>query len=104
MRSIMEEIAEAERQAEEIRQNAAAEAREAIGFAHADAETVLSELDISEREKLREALIGAERNGEAAAQEILSGMERETAEACARARDRIDEAVTYLIKRVTEAS
>lgn len=104
MRSIIDEISAAEREAEEIRQQAAAAAREAISFAQADAETALSDADIAERDKTREALAKAEREGDAIAQQILLSMEQEADTLCAGARERSAEAVTYLVKRVTEAS
>ena len=104
MRSIIEEVAAAEQQAEEIRQQAVAAAREAVSFAQADAETLLSDADIAERDKTREALANAEREGDAAAQGILQDMQKEADALCAKAHERTAEAVAYLMKKVTEAS
>lgn len=104
MHSIIDEIAAAEQQAEDIRQQAAAKAREAIGFAQADAEAALTDADISEREKTREALAQAEKDGDAAAQALLLQMEKEAEALCKTARERSEDAVAYLIKKVTEAS
>lgn len=104
MRSIIDEIAAAEREADEIRQQAAARAREAISFAQADAETALSDAEIVERDKTREALLAAERDGDAVAQQILFSMEQEADALCQSACERAADAVAYLVKRVTEAS
>lgn len=104
MQSIIDEIAAAEQQADEIRQQAAVQARETLSFAQSDAETMLSDTDIAERDKTREALVAAEREGGEAAQEILQGMKREADALCEKARERTADAVTYLVKRVTEAS
>lgn len=104
MHSIIDEIAEAEKQAEEIRQQAAAQARESISFAQADAATALSDAEIAERDKTRAALLQAEQDGDALAQTILSDMAKEADELCARARERSAEAVSYLVKKVTEAT
>lgn len=104
MRSIIDEIAIAEQQAEEIRQQAAVKAREAIGFAQADAAAALADADIAEREKTREALDRAGRDGDAAASALLQAMEQEADAVCEKARQRADDAIAYLMKKVTEAS
>ena len=56
MRSIIDEIAQAEAQAEQIRQDAAVSARELLQKARVDAEQGLQSLNDEEREKTRLAL------------------------------------------------
>lgn len=104
MRSIIDEIAAAELEADAIRQRAAAEARETLGFAQSDAETALSDAEIAERDKTREALQNAEYEGEAMAQKMLQDMEHEADALVEKARQRHADAVSYLVKKVTEAS
>ena len=53
MRSIIDEIAQAEAQAEQIRQDAAVSARELLQKARVDAEQGLQSLNDEEREKTR---------------------------------------------------
>ncbi len=104
MKSIIEEIAAAEQKADEIRQQAASEAREAVSFAQSDAEAALADADADERNITREALLQAEHDGDAAAREILNRMEREADTLCDKARKLTGDAAAYLVKRVTEAS
>ena len=101
MRSIIEEISEAERRADEIRQQAVLKAREDISFAQSDAEAALSDADRTGREATREALLAAERDGDAIAQTILDRMNGEAEQLCAAAEAHTEEAVQYLLKKVT---
>ena len=100
MRSIIDEIAAAERQADEIRLAAAASAREQIALANERAADTLSEQDKAEREKTREALLQAERDGETAAARMREDMAAEARKLCAEAEGRIDVAANYLLQRV----
>lgn len=100
MRSIIDEIAAAEQQADEIRLAAAASAREQIALANERAAKALSELDKAEREKTREALVAAERDGEIAATRMREDMAAEATKLCAEAEGRIDVAGNYLLQRV----
>lgn len=104
MRSIIDEIAEAERRADEIRAAAVQKSREAISYAQSDAETALADADMAERAQTRSALAEAETDGDAIAQDILARMEREADEACRAAETRSSEAVAYLLKKVTVVS
>lgn len=100
MRSIIDEIAAAERQADEIRSQAAADARDRIAKANEAATAALAALDNAERDKTREALAAAERDGEAEAERMRQGMEAEAAALCAAAQTRMDGAKDYLLQRV----
>lgn len=100
MRSIIEEIAQSEQQADEIRAEAAAHAREEIARAAEEAERALAALDVSAREETAAALAKAERDGEALAQSLSAQYEAEADTLCAQAYGRVDEAVDYLIKKV----
>ena len=100
MRSIIDEIAAAEQQADEIRLAATVSARERIAKANEQAAAALSELDAAEREKTREALLQAERDGEVAAARMREDMAAEAKALCAEAEKRIPAASDYLLQRV----
>ena len=97
MRSIIDEIATAEEQAEQIRQNAAQQAREETAKAREQAEQALSALAAQEREATERMQSEAQRMGEQSAKETLDGMIREADTLCARANQNIDRAVAYLV-------
>ena len=102
MGSLLDEIAAAEQRAEAVRQEAAAAAREAIALAQANAKAALAEVDSCEREKTRSELAVAERAGNAEAEEILRRMAEETEILCLAAQSRVDDAVSYLLKKAVE--
>ena len=64
MRSVIEEIATAEQQAEEIRQGAVLQARELTQKAKEDALAALSQLDRDARADMQSALEAAKQEGE----------------------------------------
>ena len=104
MRSIIGEIENAEARAEEIRLSAAAESREIIASARDDAERALSQLDEQERVETASALEVASKEGEAIADSMLQKMSAEADQLCVAARDKLDNAVKYLIDRVRETA
>ena len=100
MRSIIDEIAVAEEQAEQIRQNAALQAREETAKAREQAQQALAALAASEREATERATEQAHRQGEQSAKETLSRMESEADDLCARANEKVELAVAYLVNRI----
>lgn len=104
MRSIIEEIAEAEQQADEIRAGAAANARDQIAAARVEAEKALEALDVSEREQTRAALEQAEKDGEAISREMAASMEQDADALTAQARSRMDAVVNYLLDKVQKTA
>lgn len=100
MRSIIDEIATAEAQAEQIRQTAAAQAREQISNARDFAEQALVALVAQEREETESAMGEAVKQGERVAQETQVRMEREADAICARAENKIEQAIAYLVEKV----
>ena len=102
MRSIIEEIAQAEDRAEQIRAEAEVKARERVAAARENAARVLAKEEATEAEKTRAALQKAEAEGEVSAKEMLGRMEREADEICARASERIDGTVDYLVEKARE--
>ncbi len=104
MRSVIDEIAAAEQRAEEIRLSAAAGAREAIAKAREDAQSALARLEETERETARAQLELAGLEGERLSKEQLEQMKREADELCARAQDRVADAVRYLVDKVLKTA
>lgn len=102
MRSIIDEIAQAEAQAEQIRQDAAVSARELLQKARVDAEQGLQSLNDEEREKTRLALEQAEREGHGLADAIQKQLSDEADALCGEARGRLGDAVNYLMRKVQE--
>ena len=102
MRSIIDEIAQAEQQADEIRASAAAKSREQVLAAAEEAERALAHLDAQAREELRAVLEKAERDGEALSKRLSGGFEAEADALCAQAEGRVRMAIDYLLKRVQE--
>lgn len=103
MRSIIEEIAAAEQQAEEIRQAAAVSAREKTARASEEAEAALEALRADCRLAMAEALKQAELDGEQLARTLSDGMDAEADAACAEAEKRLDSTVSYLMRKVRMA-
>ena len=104
MRSVIEEIAQAEQQAEEIRQSAAVQARELTQKARQDAVESLAKLESDERVALASALETAKQQGEQISGELLKQMEREADAVCKAASAKLDQAVSYLLNKVTKTA
>lgn len=104
MRSVIDEIAAAEQHADEIRLSAASGARETIAKAREDAQTALAQLEETERETTRTELELARQEGEHLSKQQLKKMELEADELCARAQERIGEAVRYLVDKVLKTA
>ena len=104
MRSVIEEIAQAEQQAEEIRQNAAVQARELTQKAKQDALDARVALENDERATLAAALETAKQQGERISNELLAQMELEADAVCKSASDKLDKAVSYLLDKVTRTA
>lgn len=100
MRSIIDEISSAEAQAEQIRQEAAASARERTLSAAAEAEKRLSELEHCERDNLRTATFEAEQRGEMLANKTLAEMAALADADCLKAGEKLPETIDYLMKKV----
>ena len=100
MRSIIDEIANAESTAEQLRQDALTDAREKIVQAKLDAEKQLASSEAREREETRRALEAADAEGAALSKAILTDMNEAAKEQCEAAYGRLDEAVTYLLRKV----
>lgn len=100
MRSIIEEIAEAEQRAEEIEKSAALQSRELLAKTREQAEQALVLAETEEKNLTEEALSQASAQGEAAAAKTLADMEREADELCKKAESRLESAVQYLVSKV----
>lgn len=100
MRSIIDEIANAETEAEKLRADAVAAARERVVQAKNDAEKRLNHAETNEREKTRKALEDADREGNALSESILADMRAEAEKQCAAADGKMDGAVSYLLEKV----
>ena len=104
MRSVIEEIAAAEQQAEEIRQNAATQARELTLKAKDDAQQALSRLESEARASLQTELETAKQKGERLSAELGEKLEQEADAACAAANAKLAKAVSYLLDKVTKTA
>ena len=102
MRSIIDEIATAEEQAEQIRQSAVQQAREETAKAREQAELALAALAAQEREATERMQSEAQRMGEQSAKETLDGMIREANALCARANQNVDRAIAYLVDKALQ--
>lgn len=104
MRSVIEEIAAAERQAEETRQNAAAQARELTLKAKEDAKGALSQLESDARTALQAELETAKQEGERLSGDMRVRLEQEADTLCTQATGRLGQAVSYLLDKVTKTA
>ena len=102
MRSIIEEIAQAEDRAEQIHAEAAGKARELVAAARDGAAHALEAAEAEGQEKTRQALSAAEAAGEAEAKHTLADMEQEADALCARAVERLPKTVQYLVEKARE--
>jgi vacuolar-type H+-ATPase subunit H len=100
MRSIIEEIADAERRAEEIVKTAAVQNRELLAQTREQAEQTLVQAEAEEKSLTETALGKASEQGEAEAAETLAAMEREADDLCGKAKAKLDGAVRYLVDKV----
>ena len=100
----IDEIAQAELRAEEIRTSASQSARDALAAAKAEAAERLAAQEKDEREKTLAALAQAELEGEALGRSLRAEMEQAAESQCASAEKRISEAVDYLVKKVLETA
>ncbi len=103
MGSIIDEITAAEKSADDLRQKAVSDAREAI----ADADKEILKQLADTREKNREALIRAQEKAEADGRDIAADiMKQRASEAeaqCAEAANKLPDAVKYLVEKVVES-
>lgn len=104
MRSVIEEIATAERQAEDIRVSAAAQARELSLQAREDAQAALFVLENESREAMQAELEKAKLEGESLSAELQKQLQSEADALCAQAAARLDGAVAYLLNKVTKTA
>lgn len=104
MRSVIDEIAAAEQQAEEIRLSAAAEAREMTQNAREYAKVALAALEQAQRDEAQTQMERAREQGEALSKEMLSKLEQEADDLCTRAEKKLPEAVAYLLNKVTKSA
>ena len=104
MRSVIEEIAAAEQQAEDIRQNAAVQARELTLKAKEDAQQTLSKLESDARVALQTELETAKQQGERLSAELLATLEQQADAVCGKAQGKLDQAVSYLLNKVTKTA
>lgn len=100
MRSIIEEIADAERRAEEIVKAAAVQNRELLTQTREQAEQALASAEAEEKSLTEQALRMASAQGEAEAAETLAAMEREADGLCIKAKSKLGGAVSYLVNKV----
>lgn len=104
MRSVIDEIATAEQQAEEIRQNATVQARDLTIQAKEGAQSALAALENQEREALLSAVEAAKLEGERLAETLRTQLEQETDALCACASEKLDQAVSYLLDKVIKTA
>ncbi len=102
MRSIIEEISAAEARADEIRAEAAQTSREKIAAAHEAAERAWKTLDERERENTAAALRQAQLDSETISADVTNAMGQEADAVCEKARERVEDAVIYLLNKVLE--
>lgn len=102
MESIIDRIAAAEAEAEEIRQEAITKAREETLSQKAQADKTLDELERCERENMRTAAFEAEQRGEMLSGKILAEMAGTAENDCAKAEAKLSKAQDYLMEKVLD--
>lgn len=102
MRSIIDEIAFAEQQADEIRASATADAREQVLKANEAAVHAQERQAEEAHEQLRAALERAAVDGEELAQRLGGDFTAEADSLCCVAESRVGTAIDYLLKKVQE--
>ena len=100
MQTMLERIADAEKQADLVLEEANRQARESVAAAKEQAETAVAEAAEAEREKTAQALAKAETDGQALGESILSGVRGEISSVRAAAESKLPDAVTYLLERI----
>jgi len=100
MDSMIDKIRAAEQQAEDIRAQAATDARDMAARAREEAAQRLTAAAESERQKTREALQKAEDDGKALSEKVLAEARKIVAREEATARAKLPDAVAYLMERV----
>jgi len=100
MRSIIEEIAAAEQQAEDVLKNITSKSREILVQARDQAERALAIAEEDERIKTEQALLEANARGEDAEKKTLADMAMEADEFCIKAKMKVDSTISYLIDKV----
>ena len=103
MTSIMERIAEAERQADAILEEANRTARERVTQAKNDAEEALTAADASQRLMTADALMRARQEGERIAEQVTAAAKAETDALHEKAVQNVPEAVASLMERIEAA-
>ena len=100
MDSMIDKIRAAEQQAEDIRAQAVADARDMAVRAREEAAERLIAAAEAERQKTREALAKAEEDGKVLARQVLAEAREVVAREEAAARAKLPDAVAYLMERV----
>ena len=100
MTSIMERIAEAERQADAVLEEANRTARESVTRVRTEAEEAIAAADEHGRARLADALVLARKNGEDVADDVARKAKKETDALLSEAEKNVDEAVSYLMERI----
>lgn len=103
MTSIMERIADAEKQADAILEEANRTARERETQAKNDAEAALAAADEAQRRQTAEALQRAHEEGERIAEQVTAEAKAETEALHDRAAVNVSEAVASLMERIESA-
>lgn len=100
MTSIMERIAEAEKQADAVLEEANRTARERVTQAKNDAEEALAVADETQRKQTADALLRAREEGERIAEQVTAAAKAETDALHEKAVRNVDEAVASLMERI----
>ncbi len=103
MTSIMERVAEAEKKADAILEEANRTARERITQAKNDAEEALAAADESQRRETADALLRAREEGERIAEQVTARAKAETDALHTKAVLNVSEAVASLMERIEAA-
>ena len=103
MTSIMARIADAEKQADAILEEANRTARERVTQAKNDAEAALAAADEAQRRQTAEALQRAREEGERIAEQVTAEAKAETEALHDRAAVNVSEAVASLMERIESA-
>ena len=102
MRSMIDEIAQAEEKANQLKQDAGASARELMQQARQKAEEMQTRIGDEEREKTRQALEKAEADGKVLAAAIEKLIGDEASQQCEKAWQKMDDAIQLLLDKVQE--
>ena len=100
MDSMIDKIRAAEKQAEDIRAQGATDARDMAARAREETAERLTAAAEAERQKTRDALTKAEEDGKVLARQVLEKARKIVAREEAAAREKLPEAVAYLMERV----